>query len=72
LAPLAERLRAILLSSAKITIDETPAPVLDPGRGRTETGYFWGDRAATTGHGADPTRPASSTPICPGVAPRTG
>jgi len=41
LAPLAERLRAILLGSAKIVVDETPAPVLDPGRGRTKTGYFW-------------------------------
>ena len=41
LAPLAERLRQILLASPKITVDETPAPVLDPGRGRTKTGYFW-------------------------------
>jgi transposase len=41
LAPLAERLRQTLLASAKITVDETPAPVLDPGRGRTKTGYFW-------------------------------
>jgi transposase len=41
LAPLALRLREILLGSAKITVDETPAPVLDPGRGRTKTGYFW-------------------------------
>ena len=41
LAPLAERLRQILLGSPKITVDETPAPVLDPGRGRTKTGYFW-------------------------------
>ena len=41
LAPLAERLRKILLGSAKIIVDETPAPVLDPGRGRTKTGYFW-------------------------------
>jgi hypothetical protein len=39
--PLALRLREILLGSAKITVDETPAPVLDPGRGRTKTGYFW-------------------------------
>ena len=30
-----------LLSSAKIAVDETRAPVLDPGRGRTKTGYFW-------------------------------
>src|SRR5215469_13451001 len=41
LAPLAERLRQILLGSPKITVDETPAPVLDPGRGRTKIGYFW-------------------------------
>jgi len=41
LAPLAERLRQLLLGSPKITVDETPAPVLDPGRGRTKIGYFW-------------------------------
>jgi transposase len=23
------------------TTDETPLPVLDPGRGQTKTGYFW-------------------------------
>lgn len=41
LAPVAERLREILLAAPKITVDETTAPVLDPGRGRTKTGYFW-------------------------------
>ncbi len=41
LAPVYERLKANLLSSSKISVDETPAPVLDPGRGRTKTGYFW-------------------------------
>jgi transposase len=41
LFPLYERLKANLLSSAKISVDETTAPVLDPGRGRTKTGYFW-------------------------------
>jgi transposase len=41
LAPIYQRLKASLLSSAKISVDETPAPVLDPGRGRTKTGYFW-------------------------------
>jgi transposase len=41
LAPLVERLREILLGSARLAVDETPAPVLDPGRGRTKTGYFW-------------------------------
>ena len=32
---------ATILGSAKIAVDETTAPVLDPGRGRTKTGYFW-------------------------------
>src|SRR5665213_323072 len=41
LLPLHERMRTILLGSAKLAVDETPVPVLDPGRGRTKTGYFW-------------------------------
>lgn len=41
LMPLHERLRAIVLGSAKLAVDETPVPVLDPGRGRTKKGYFW-------------------------------
>jgi transposase len=30
-----------LLRSTKLFVDETTAPVLDPGRGRTKKGYFW-------------------------------
>ena len=41
LAPLYQRLKDNLLSSARLAVDETPVPVLDPGRGRTKTGYFW-------------------------------
>ena len=41
LAPVVARLREILLGSVKLVVDETPVPVLDPGRGRTKTGYFW-------------------------------
>jgi transposase len=41
LACLAARLREIVLGAVKIAVDETRAPVLDPGRGRTKTGYFW-------------------------------
>jgi transposase len=41
LTPVYERLRENLLGSAKIVLDETPVPVLDPGRKRTKTGYFW-------------------------------
>ena len=36
-----ERLKANLLTSAKLAADETLVPVLDPGRGKTKTGYFW-------------------------------
>ena len=41
LEPLYLRLRELILGSAKIAVDETVAPVLDPGRGRTKKGYFW-------------------------------
>lgn len=41
LMPLWQRMREILLGSARLFVDETRAPVLDPGRGRTKTGYFW-------------------------------
>jgi transposase len=41
LMPLYERLKAKLLASVKLAVDETPVLVLDPGRGQTKTGYFW-------------------------------
>ena len=41
LRPLYVRLRELILASGKIAVDETVAPVLDPGRGRTKQGYFW-------------------------------
>ena len=41
LRPLHERLLAELCASPKLFADETPAPVLDPGRGRTKTGQLW-------------------------------
>lgn len=41
LAPIVARLHEILLASPRLAADETPAPVLDPGRGRTKIGYFW-------------------------------
>jgi transposase len=41
LQPLYLRLRELILTSGKIAVDETIAPVLDPGRGRTKKGYFW-------------------------------
>ena len=41
LRPLHERLLRILIRSPKLFMDETRAPVLDPGRRRTKTGYLW-------------------------------
>ena len=41
LKPIWTLMREELLRSSKLFVDETRAPVLDPGRGRTKTGYFW-------------------------------
>jgi transposase len=41
LRPVHERLLAKLKTSTKLFADETTAPVLDPGRGRTKTGQLW-------------------------------
>jgi hypothetical protein len=39
--PVYDRLVANLKASTKLFADETRCPVLDPGRGRTKTGYLW-------------------------------
>lgn len=41
LRPVHERLLAVLRASPKLFADETTAPVLDPGRGRTKTGQLF-------------------------------
>ena len=42
IAPVVERMAALLKTgSARLYVDETTAPVMDPGRGRTKTGYLW-------------------------------
>ena len=41
LRPIHERLLLALNGSAKLFADETTAPVLDPGRGRTKLGQLW-------------------------------
>jgi transposase len=41
LAPLYDLVVTTVLSSAKVFADDTSLPVLDPGRGRTKTGYLW-------------------------------
>jgi transposase len=42
LEPLWRLLRRHVMSSTRIFADDTPLPVLDPGRGRTKTGRLWG------------------------------
>ncbi|MBV8573603.1 MAG: IS66 family transposase [Acetobacteraceae bacterium] len=41
LTPLYELMVATVLSSPKVFADDTTLPVLDPGRGKTKTGYLW-------------------------------
>jgi transposase len=41
IVPVVRRMKAILLASARLFADETSVPVLDPGRGKTRTGWFW-------------------------------
>jgi transposase len=41
LDPIAARIREEGLKAAKLHADDTPVPVLDPGRGRTATGRLW-------------------------------
>jgi len=41
LRPVYDCLLRNLKQSSKLFMDETTAPVLDPGRGKTKTGYFW-------------------------------
>jgi transposase len=55
LRPVHERLLEKLKGSAKLFADETTAPVLDPGRGKTKTGQLWAyARDDRPWDGADP------------------
>ena len=48
-------MREELLRSGRLFVDETRAPVLDPGRGRTKTAYFWALARDDRGcNGSDP------------------
>lgn len=41
MTPLAEALARYVFAAGKLHADDTPVPVLDPGRGRTKTGRLW-------------------------------
>ena len=51
LQPIVERMREHLGRAERLFMDETTAPVLDPGRGRTKTGFFWAIASDDRGHG---------------------
>ena len=55
LQPVVDRMCQHLGAAHRLFMDETTAPVLDPGRKRTRTGYFWAIASDDRGHGgADP------------------
>lgn len=53
IAPLAQAIGRYVLSGDKVHADDTPVPVLEPGRGKTKTGRVWtyvrDDRPAASG-----------------------
>ena len=51
LQPIVERMREHLGRAERLFMDETTAPVLDPGRGRTKRGFFWAIASDDRGHG---------------------
>ena len=53
LGPVVDRLAEHLKASTKLFMDETTAPILDPGRGRTKTGYLWALARDDCGWGGD-------------------
>lgn len=59
IAPVVDRMAVLLKAgSTRLYMDETTAPVLDPGRGRTRTGYLWAMLRDDRGWGG---------PLSPGV-----
>jgi transposase len=52
LDPIVSRIREVGLTASKIHADDTPVPVLDPGRGKTATGRLWAYAVDDRGSGA--------------------
>lgn len=52
LDPIVSRIREVGLSATKIHTDDTPVPMLDPGRGKTATGRLWAYVVDDRGSGA--------------------
>jgi transposase len=71
LMPVYDRLKLLLLTSAKLVVDETTVPVLDPGRGVTKKGYFW-TIARDDRSWAGPDPPAVAFTYAPGRGAKHG
>jgi hypothetical protein len=52
LDPIISRIREVGLTASKIHTDDTPVPMLDPGRGKTATGRLWAYAVDDRGSGA--------------------
>jgi transposase len=52
LDPIVSRIREVGLTASKIHTDDTPVPMLDPGRGKTATGRLWAYAVDDRGSGA--------------------
>ncbi|MER9216045.1 IS66 family transposase [Mesorhizobium sp. M0663] len=51
LKPIADHMRGLLAAAERLFLDETTAPVLDPGRGKVKKGFFWAIASDDRGHG---------------------
>ena len=51
LQPIAAHMREHLAAADRLFMDETTAPVLDPGRRKTKKGFFWAIASDDRGHG---------------------
>lgn len=51
LKPIASHMRWHLAGADRLFMDETTAPVLDPGRGKVKKGFFWAIACDDRGHG---------------------
>jgi transposase len=69
LRPLHERLLELLKRSARLFMDETRAPVLDPGRRKTKTGYLWAIARDDRAWQGTETRPPSPISMRRAVGP---
>ena len=66
-----DRLKAALKTSSNLGLDETTVRVLDPGRGKTKTGYLWTmARDERSWSGADP--PGVAYEYAPGRSGKHG